>query len=104
MLADELPKDRSYKHTHLISIESSGNLFITPCNPSRILGLLAQLVSAPPCHGGGHRFEPGTGRQVLLSIKNVVDNKSKGMYNTCIDTEKSVMFFKNLTLRFFLAL
>ena len=26
------------------------------------------------------------------------------MYNTCIDTEKSVMFFKNLLLRFFLAL
>jgi hypothetical protein len=26
------------------------------------------------------------------------------MYNTCIDTEKSVMFFKNLLLRIFLAL
>ena len=27
-----------------------------------ILGSLAQLVRAPPCHGGGHRFEPGLGR------------------------------------------
>jgi hypothetical protein len=36
--------------------------------------------------------------------KKVVDNKSNIMYNTCIDTEKSVMFFKNLLLRIFLAL
>ena len=25
-------------------------------------GPVAQLVSAPPCHGGGRRFEPGRGR------------------------------------------
>ena len=25
-------------------------------------GPVAQLVSAPPCHGGGRRFEPGQGR------------------------------------------
>ena len=25
-------------------------------------GLVAQLVRAPPCHGGGHGFEPHPGR------------------------------------------
>ena len=25
-------------------------------------GLVAQLVRAPPCHGGGHRFKSDTGR------------------------------------------
>ena len=36
--------------------------------------------------------------------KKVVDNKSILYYNTCIDTEKSVMFFKNLLLRIFLSI
>ena len=25
-------------------------------------GLVAQLVRAPPCHGGGRRFDPDPGR------------------------------------------
>ena len=31
---------------------------------SSVFGPVAQLVSAPPCHGGGRRFEPGRGRLV----------------------------------------
>jgi hypothetical protein len=41
---------------------------------------------------------------MVNNLKIVVDNKSKDMYNTCIDTEKSVMFFKNLLLRIFLSI
>ena len=29
-------------------------------------GLVAQLVRAPPCHGGGRRFESDLGRKVNL--------------------------------------
>ena len=32
-----------------------------------ILGPVVQLVSTPPCHGGGRRFEPDQGR--LSSLK-----------------------------------
>ena len=28
---------------------------------------MAQLVRAPPCHGGGRRFEPDPGRFILIS-------------------------------------
>ncbi len=28
-------------------------------------GLVAQLVRAPPCHGGGHGFESRLGRRFL---------------------------------------
>ena len=28
-------------------------------------GLVAQLVRAPPCHGGGHGFESRLGRSVV---------------------------------------
>ena len=31
------------------------------------LGPVAQLVRAPPCHGGGHGFEPHSGR---LDVKS----------------------------------
>jgi sirohydrochlorin ferrochelatase len=31
---------------------------------SSVFGPVAQLVSAPPCHGGGRRFEPGRGRHM----------------------------------------
>ena len=29
------------------------------------VGLVAQLVRAPPCHGGGHGFESRLGRRFL---------------------------------------
>jgi hypothetical protein len=43
---------------------------------------------------------------ILYNVQNEkqVDNKSIRCYNTCIDTEKSVMFFKNLLLRIFLSI
>ena len=31
-------------------------------------GLVAQLVRAPPCHGGGHGFEPHSGRLDVISV------------------------------------
>ena len=31
------------------------------------LGPVAQLVRAPPCHGGGHGFEPHSGRLRRIS-------------------------------------
>ena len=31
------------------------------------LGLVAQLVRAPPCHGGGRRFESDLGRYGVLA-------------------------------------
>ena len=31
-------------------------------------GLVAQLVRAPPCHGGGRGFEPHPGRFYFLSF------------------------------------
>ena len=33
---------------------------------------MAQLVRAPPCHGGGRRFDPGPGRFFFNLIKNTV--------------------------------
>ena len=33
---------------------------------------MAQLVRAPPCHGGGRRFDPVPGRFFLNFIKNTV--------------------------------
>ncbi len=33
-----------------------------------VLGLMAQLVRAPPCHGGGRRFESDWGRLYYLGI------------------------------------
>ena len=33
---------------------------------------MAQLVRAPPCHGGGRRFEPVPGRFFFNLIKNKV--------------------------------
>ena len=33
---------------------------------------MAQLVRAPPCHGGGRRFEPVPGRFIFNLIKNTV--------------------------------
>ena len=32
-----------------------------------IYGPVAQLVRAPPCHGGGHRFKSDTGREGVLA-------------------------------------
>ena len=36
---------------------------------SQLNGLVAQLVRAPPCHGGGRRFESDLGRSVAYAIK-----------------------------------
>ena len=33
--------------------------------PLESYGLVAQLVRAPPCHGGGRRFESDLGRAIL---------------------------------------
>jgi len=33
------------------------------------------------------------------NYKKVVDNKSKIIYNTCIDAEKSATFFKNFSIK-----
>ena len=33
-----------------------------------LYGLVAQLVRAPPCHGGGRGFEPHPGRFYFLSF------------------------------------
>ena len=35
-------------------------------------GTVAQLVRAPPCHGGGRRFDPVPGRFFFNLIKNTV--------------------------------
>ena len=34
---------------------------------SEDIGLVAQLVRAPPCHGGGRRFESDRGRYGILA-------------------------------------
>ncbi len=34
---------------------------------SKDIGLVAQLVRAPPCHGGGRRFESDRGRYGILA-------------------------------------
>ncbi len=34
---------------------------------SKNIGLVAQLVRAPPCHGGGRRFESDRGRYGILA-------------------------------------
>ena len=36
---------------------------------SKDIGLVAQLVRAPPCHGGGRRFESDRGRNVEIFLK-----------------------------------
>ena len=39
-----------------------------PCHLHQFYDALVQLVRILPCHGSGHRFEPGTHRQVFLDI------------------------------------
>ncbi len=34
------------------------------CSLCLVYGLVAQLVRAPPCHGGGRRFESDLGREL----------------------------------------
>ena len=49
-------------------------------------GLVAQLVRAPPCHGGGRRFESDLGRRYesivvqyyMLSVQGLWDLSSAG--------------------------
>ena len=36
---------------------------------SKDIGLVAQLVRAPPCHGGGRRFESDLGRSIVETIE-----------------------------------
>ena len=36
-----------------------------------LYGLVAQLVRAPPCHGGGRGFEPHPGRLIEKRVKRV---------------------------------
>ncbi len=43
------------------------------CNPhllcyTKFSGLVAQLVRAPPCHGGGRRFESDLGRSTAEAV------------------------------------
>ena len=35
---------------------------------AKAIGLVAQLVRAPPCHGGGRGFEPHPGRLQLYIV------------------------------------
>ena len=39
----------------------------SPVAPT-ISGPVVQLVRMPACHAGGHRFEPGSGRQIRINI------------------------------------
>ena len=39
-------------------------------------GLVAQLVRAPPCHGGGHGFESRLGRLSVMIIVRVYADAS----------------------------
>ena len=45
-------------------------------------GALAQLVRAPPCHGGGCGFEPRRLRKNLPLPFNLLKNRLRGFFNT----------------------
>ena len=47
-----------------------------------IYGLVAQLVRAPPCHGGGHGFESRLGRLWWVFIHNCMTIKSDEFHLT----------------------
>ncbi len=42
-----------------------------------LFGLVAQLVRAPPCHGGGRRFESDLGREILKNFSEKVETLSR---------------------------
>ena len=41
-----------------------------------LFGLVAQLVRAPPCHGGGRGFESHPGRFIILGNVKLIDTVS----------------------------
>ena len=45
------------------ALQAEGHRF-EPCSPHHSFGPVAQLVRAPPCHGGGREFEPHLGRML----------------------------------------
>ena len=40
-------------------------------------GLVVQLVSTPPCHGGGRGFEPHSGRHCFASVAQSVEQRTE---------------------------
>ena len=51
-------KEQSFKRVYLLI--------------AKAIGLVAQLVRAPPCHGGGRGFEPHPGRLQLYIVKHLM--------------------------------
>ena len=49
-------------------MEIDGKRFGIGFEGINLYGLVAQLVRAPPCHGGGRGFEPHPGRFYFLSF------------------------------------
>ena len=46
-------------------LRKSNNLYEV-LKVQNLYGLVAQLVRAPPCHGGGHGFESRLGRSTIV--------------------------------------
>ena len=67
-------KVRKYQHSSIAqSVERAAvNRVVVGSSPTRgvLDGPVAQLVRAPPCHGGGRGFEPLPGR--LHNVQNLI--------------------------------
>ena len=61
-------------------------------------GLVAQLVRAPPCHGGGRRFESDLGRLygILAQLGEHLPYKQRVIGSSPIGPIKQVDFINNL--------
>ena len=62
---------------------------------------MAQLVRAPPCHGGGREFEPHPGRYFLFLYASVAQSVEQGTENPrVVGSIPTGSTIKNMRLHF----
>ena len=67
--------DSNYSYSVLKVLTSITRLVKYLGEKNGFYGLVAQLVRAPPCHGGGRGFDPHPGRYISLLIYKLICGK-----------------------------